>query len=256
MKAFLSKFFNEKKIEYSLVCYNNGEEFLKEYQKGASLIFMDIEFGKERMNGMDVSRQLRKIDEEVLLVFVTNMAQFAIDGYEVDALDFIVKPMNYFSFTLKMEKVLRILGSHHNSKNVMVSVENGTRNIFASEILYVEVSNHDLYYHTKNHEYKVRMSMREAMDQLKGLPFSRCNVCYLVNLAHVESADKDSVLLTNGESLKMPRTRRKEFLSDLGRYLSGGGLIKAYVFWNNQYHQPSACVGNLHRVLFVCSTGL
>ena len=65
--------------------------------------------------------------------------------------------------------------------------------------------------------------MKNVVKELEGLPFSKCTSCYLVNLAFVERVEKDQVVLSTNEALKMPRTRRKEFLLELGNYFSGVG---------------------------------
>lgn len=110
LKRFLNEYFEEKKVAYSVETYFDGENFLKDYKKGnADLIFMDIELGTNHLNGMEVSKKLREIDNDVLLIFVTNMAQFAIEGYSVDALDFVVKPILYEPFKMKMEKTFKVL---------------------------------------------------------------------------------------------------------------------------------------------------
>lgn len=221
LREYLLKFSLESKIDYKISIYNDGDSFLKDYKNDADLIFMDIELGKNKINGMEISKKLREFDNNVLLIFVTNMSQFAVEGYEVDAIDFIVKPLNYYSFKMKIEKACRIIGKEASSKNKMLSVENGTKNIMSSEVLYIEVRNHNLFYHTKSEEYKVRSTMKEASKLLEGLPFSKCNNCYLVNLSYVKEIAKEDVILNNGIALKMPRTRRKEFIEDLGNYLSG-----------------------------------
>lgn len=222
LKDYLVKFSNEKNLKISLSFYNNGDEFLTFFSKGMfDILFMDIEFSNSKTNGMETSKKLREIDKDVLLIFVTNLAQFAIEGYSVEAIDFIVKPVLYDPFRMKMEKAIKMYLSKSLSKNILIPVENQSKKILASEILYVEVSNHDLFYHTKDNEYKVRDSLKHAISLLEGLPFAQCNSCYLVNLQHVERLEKEFVVLDNKESLKMPRTRRKEFLELLGNYISG-----------------------------------
>jgi DNA-binding LytR/AlgR family response regulator len=222
LKGYLRKFLDDEKVSYAFSVFENGKEFLSKFQPDYfDLIFMDIEFGKGQENGMEISKEIRKVDNDVLLIFVTNMAQFAVEGYSVDAIDFIVKPVLYDPFRMKMIKALKIYSNRSKTKNVLIQVENASKQILASDILYVEVSNHDLFYHTKDKEYKVRASLKEAIRRFEGLPFCQCNSCYLVNLEYVESVEKDHVVLSNGESLKMPRTRRKELLERLGDYLSG-----------------------------------
>ncbi len=222
LNGYLLTFLAEQKTKPEITIFNGGKEFLNSFKANDfDLIFMDIEFPNGEPNGMMVSKEIRKTDNDVLLIFVTNMAQFAVEGYSVDAIDFIVKPVLYDPFRMKMQKAMKIYSSRSRTRNVLISVENSTRQILASDILYVEVSNHDLYYHTEDKEYKVRYSLKEAMTKLEGLPFCQCNSCYLINLDFVQSVEKDHVVLTNGESLRMPRTRRKEVLERLGDYLSG-----------------------------------
>lgn len=222
LKNYLQTFMTSKNASFDVDTYKSGEEFLSKFEKNKyDLLFMDIEFGKNEINGMETSVKLREIDDDILLVFVTNMAQFAVDGYSVDAVDFIVKPISYDPFRMKMEKVYKILNSKFHMTNVLISVENASKQILGRDILYVEVNNHDLFYHTKEKEYKVHSSLKSAISQLRELSFCQCNSCYLVNLEYVERIEKDYVVLTNNEKLKMPRTRRKEFLEALGNYLSG-----------------------------------
>lgn len=222
LKKYLETYLNQKEVSYEVKTFLNGEDFLSSFFEGEfDLIFMDIDLGKDKIIGTEVSRRLREIDDEAVLIFVTNLAQYAIEGYSVDALDFIVKPLVYDPFRMKMEKAYKIINSRAKEKNVIISVEKASKKILAKDVYYVEISNHDLYYHTKDEEYKVRSSLKNVMEQLDGLSFAQCNSCYLVNLAYVERVEKDMIVLSNGSSLKMPRTRRKEFLKALGDYLSG-----------------------------------
>ncbi len=222
LKNYLETFLGQKNVSFQTSVFKDGEEFLSSYERGSfGLVFMDIEFGKDKANGMETSKKLREIDDEVVLIFVTNLAKFAIDGYSVDALDFIVKPLSYDPFRMKMERAYKIISSRMRERNVLIPVENGSKKILAKDVYYVEISNHDLFYHTKDDEYKVRSSLKAAMELLDGLSFAQCNSCYLVNLEYVERIEKDSVILNNGNNLKMPRTRRKEFIEALGNYLSG-----------------------------------
>lgn len=222
LNSYISNFFKEIDKQYTITFFDNGESILKSFKKDSfDLVFMDIEFNNGTLNGIEVSKKLREIDENFLLIFVTNMANFAIDGYSVNAIDFIVKPVLYDPFRMKISKALKMYSSRFSMKNVLIPVENQSKQILANEIYYVEVSNHDLYYHTKDNEYKVRSSLKHALSILESLPFVQCNSCYLVNLEYVSRIEKDCVILENGENLKMPRTRRKEFLEQLGNYISG-----------------------------------
>lgn len=96
-------------VDYNVIFNNfffeSGESFLINYEKNKyDLIFLDIELGKE--NGINVARKLRVIDKETIIIFVTNVAKYATEGYEVDALDYIVKPVEKFALQLKMSRII------------------------------------------------------------------------------------------------------------------------------------------------------
>ena len=106
LQSFLNKFSKENRVSIDVDVFLNELDFINNYQKGIySVIFMDIEM--PHMDGITLSKKLREKDTEVILIFVTNMSQLAIKGYEVNALDFIVKPVEYSSFSMKMKRVLR-----------------------------------------------------------------------------------------------------------------------------------------------------
>lgn len=90
----LRKYEREQGQSFSITAYDNPSDFMDNYHMDADLIFMDIEL--PGINGIETSHQLRAADPVVALVFITNMEQYAINGYEVDALDFVIKPINYY----------------------------------------------------------------------------------------------------------------------------------------------------------------
>ena len=104
--AFLERFAREEKCAFGVKRYGDGLTFISDYDRSADIVFMDIEM--PGTNGMDASKLLRQIDEDVLLFFVTNLAQYALESYEVSAFDYIVKPVNYFDFSMKFRKALDI----------------------------------------------------------------------------------------------------------------------------------------------------
>lgn len=137
---------------------------------------------------------------------------------------------------MKLEKALRILAKRNSNKTILFTIDNNNISLSSQDIMYIEVINHDLYIYTATNKYHIRSSMKKAMNELKGLTFSRCHASYLVNLSYVSYTTKSEIVLTNGNTLPITRSKRTEFLNDLSKYLSGGG-ITSHVLLHYQLHQ-------------------
>lgn len=210
----------EVREELSIHAYASGEELLEHYDDSYDLVCLDIDLdGKD---GISIAGEIRKRDEQVVLIFITNMAQMAIRGYEVQALDFVVKPVNYYSFAMKMTNAINII-RNKKSRNIILNTTDGIRKISTDELYYVEVNGHYLYYHTVDGVFRQKAALRELEDSLSGMSFKRCNHCYLVNLKYVDCVSKDDLRIV-GEWLKISRPRKKEFLQSLANYMGGISL--------------------------------
>ena len=102
ISEYIERYQKEKNIDIQASFFQDGNELVFKYEPIYDVLLLDIEMPK--MNGMDAAREIRKRDQRVLIIFITNMAQYAINGYEVGALDFVLKPIKYFSFSMKLEK--------------------------------------------------------------------------------------------------------------------------------------------------------
>lgn len=189
--------------------------FLEDYKPIFDIVFMDIML--PGLNGLDASKMLREVDGSVLLIFVTNMANFAIKGYEVGAFDFIVKPVVYDTLVMKMDRALKVVGERGGAE-IRLNADGEIRLVPAAAIRYVEVSRHYLVYHTDRGNFRVRGTIERAAKELAQSNFARCNISYLVNLKHVAKIRGDSVFVA-GDELKISRARKKEFLNALTNYL-------------------------------------
>ena len=92
--GFIAKYAQESGRKLDVTPFADGSQIVEPYRPGFDIIFLDIEM--PRLGGMPTAERIRQLDPEVVLIFVTNMAQYAIRGYEVDALDFVLKPVSYY----------------------------------------------------------------------------------------------------------------------------------------------------------------
>ena len=213
----LRRYEGEQAERFSVKSFSNPADFLNTYQSDFDLIFMDIEL--PLFNGVDVARQLREVDSTVALVFITNMEQYAVNGYEVDAMDFVVKPINYFRFSSMMRKAMRHI-ARRAEKEVLIQSAGIITRLRASQILYVEIQDHLLIYHTDQGNLESWGKMSDAESELSPHGFIRCSSSHLVNLRYVVSVEGSSVNVA-GTKLPISQRRRKAFYASVTNYLSG-----------------------------------
>ena len=162
--GFLERYGSEKGREFAVSRFTDAIAFLENYVPRYDIVFMDIQLPD--MDGMTASRRLRALDRDVILIFVTNMANYAVSGYEVDALDFIVKPVSYFPFTVKLERALGRLDGNAGGGSVLLSTAEGAVCVRPCDVRYVEVMKHTLIYHTTTGDLTVYGSRKNAESTL------------------------------------------------------------------------------------------
>ena len=175
LTSYIERHFSNDKRRYNITLFDRAETFLYNYKSNFDVIFMDIEL--PGMNGMETSKKLRELDSVVTLIFVTNMAQFAVKGYEVQAMDFVVKPVSYYDFSLKMKRAECAISSREGADIVIAEGYKISR-ISSKDLLYVEVKGHYLYYHLQDNVLTGYGKMSELEKQLAGKSFMRSNNCY------------------------------------------------------------------------------
>ncbi|MCM1233913.1 MAG: LytTR family DNA-binding domain-containing protein [Ruminococcus flavefaciens] len=207
---------DERGISLEVIRFESGVQFLEHYSHDFDLVFLDIEM--PGMDGMETARELRKMDEDVCIIFVTNLARYALHGYEVNAFDFLVKPVAYAGFTVRFERALRYVGRLREEKTVILQFDGVMKRIGLSEIAYIESAGAYLVYHTSSGLCRVRGALKTAEQELGGDGFLRCNHGYLVNLRYVTDVADDTVTVA-GDRLKISRHKKKEFIGGLTGYL-------------------------------------
>lgn len=219
MKAYLQKFQSEHAdFEYVLDAYKNAFDLLEHYKRDVDLLFLDIRVPD--MSGMEVAHRIREADQNVMIIFVTNLTQYAIEGYSVNAFDYILKPLAYNSFSSKLERALRMLSYRSSDITLDLRTRDGGRRVSADSITYIEISNHDIIVHVGAEQIRQWGTLSKLEAQLRKAHFVRCSSSYLVNLKYVHKVRGDQ-LLVGGDTLSISRPRRKEFLNALAQYKGG-----------------------------------
>ena len=218
LDGYLKQFSITEKMEFNIARYSSGEQFIADFKEQYDLILMDIDM--PTINGIDTAKVIRAKDENVVLMFVTAMPQYALAGYEVDAIDYVIKPVAYPDFSLKLKKALRFVKQNYTDSNIILQTKEGIVNLKVSDIYYVESALHYCIYHTADAEYKVRESISSVEQRLSGYSFARCNAGYLVSLKHVKAIMKDDVQVGD-YILKISRSKKASFTEQFTKALGG-----------------------------------
>ncbi|WP_162140233.1 LytR/AlgR family response regulator transcription factor [Haploplasma axanthum] len=218
IKNYITRYSKETNTQFEFFLYRDGDEITSDYEAKYDIIFLDVEM--RRLDGMSAAQKIREFDSDVIIIFITNMSQYAIKGYTVDALSFLLKPVPYFAFVQELKKSLDKIKKFKQKKYILIPDENGIKKISSNEILYIESIKHDLLIVTKDKSYRIRGTLKKMEEELERHDFNRSNNCYLVNLSYVDGVVDDFVMIRD-EKLKISRPRKKQFMEELATYLGG-----------------------------------
>ncbi len=215
----IRSYFDEMGEVCELHVFENGSDMLDHYRTvgGYDLLLLDIML--PGMDGVMLAKQIRETDGKVIIVFITSMTAYAVQGYSVRALDYILKPINRISFRNTMDRV-RDMVRQRAENFIVVAAGDGLMKLDISQIYYIETEKHAVRLYYTRGSFHINDTMKNLEARLGNAPFCRCNNCYLVNLAHVEQVKKDYVIVA-GHELAFSRLRYKPFMDALTRYMGG-----------------------------------
>ncbi|KAK2245372.1 LytTR family DNA-binding domain-containing protein [Clostridioides difficile] len=215
---FIKIFLNKIKIKkYKTLLFKNGEDLLQEYPEKVDLILMDINLGGR--NGFDISKDIRKFDKDVRIIFATASDKYAIRGYEINAFRYMIKPIYYKEF----EKSMLDFAIDWRKREAIITIKRKSKIIKIDEhnILFVEIVNRKLRVVTKDEEYIINDKMDLFEEKLKENIFFRCHKSYLINLLEVTDFNYNFVYLTIDKiKLKVAPKKTKELKKKLADVFS------------------------------------
>jgi len=216
LEEYLHRFEAAHGETFTITHFSDGAEIVRHYRPDFDILLLDVEM--PHLDGLSAAEQIRLVDPEVVLVFITNAAQHAIRGYEVDALSYVLKPVSYFAFA---EQVRRSLGRlrARSTASIVLKIAGGFVRVPTQNIVYLESAKHRTIVHTIDGRHSFVGPLKTLEAELQGQPFFRCNSGYLVNLRYVAAVQESSVQLHGGHDLLVSRARKKPFLAALTDYL-------------------------------------
>ena len=213
---YLKQYERESGEKFNVTTFADGDEILDGYTADYDIIVMDI--AMTFVDGMKAAEQIRKMDSEVVIIFITNMPQYAMKGYLVDALDYVLKPLSYYAFSQRIDRSLSRMRLRR-KRYISIPVKGGVKKLDVSRITYVEVQDHDLIYHTTIGTLLSRGKLADVEKQLDPKQFFRCGKSHLVNLEFVEGVENSDVQVGD-DVVQVSRARRKALLDALNNYIN------------------------------------
>jgi DNA-binding LytR/AlgR family response regulator len=208
LQKMLSEYGEEHGVFLSFETFASAEAFLFHFEedKAFDLLVLDIEMGD--MNGMDLARQLRKQNHDIKLLFVTGYTDYIGQGYEVSAMDYILKPV-------KKEKLFAVIDRFRKTlpekkTYLLLDTAEGMKRIQNADILYLEASRHQTLVVAKGETMETSQAFGYFEDILPSAEFIKIHRSYLVNLAHIARIGKQGIVLDDESTLPISRRRYKD----------------------------------------------
>lgn len=200
-----------KSLDVVVDTFDNGSELINKFRTlNYDLVILDIEM--PGINGISLAKKLRELSEDVYIVFLTSHIEYALEGYEVNALRYLTKPVNY----QKLKEILEYITQKQSKEEVLwIKTEDAEEKIKLSDIFYLEAQNQNIVINTKEKSYTTRYNLSDFEKELASKGFVRIHRGYLVSLDKISKLGKNCVCLETGINLPVSRSKEKELKSAL-----------------------------------------
>lgn len=208
--GYLKQIYSLYRFEY--VPYTSGTELIQAYKNNRRFHMIILDMCMKPINGIETAEAIRKYDQDVAILIVTNSSKFAIEGYKVQAVRYLLKPVQRTEFLSCVTTILERF-KREDSVYFLFSTDQGLNKVRYSDIYFFESDVRDIHLHTKNEEYLFRGQIGKLVSSLPADRFIRVHKSFILNLAYVKSIGKESVLLDNGADIPLSKHRRRQVKS-------------------------------------------
>ncbi|HIT90001.1 MAG TPA: response regulator transcription factor [Candidatus Merdenecus merdavium] len=216
---YLDRYRKDHAQEFQITIFSDGLDIVTEYNAQYDIILLDIQM--KHLDGMKTAERIRQLDEDVAFIFITSTVQYAVQGYQVNALGYVLKPVSYLAFSQVIEKAVKQQSKKQKTDFLTIDVEGGHMRLELNQIYYLESQNHYVLIHSEKGDFLTQGPLKRFDDLLESKGFSRCHHAYLVNMKHVTGIQHNNALITDGGHVVISRAKKKGFLDSLTNYIGG-----------------------------------
>lgn len=213
LKNYIERYGAARKEQFAIAYLPDGIDLVDDYNGQFDIILLDIQM--KHLDGMAAAEKIRKVDSDVIIIFITSTVQYAVQGYAVDALGYVLKPVPYTQFEQLFEKASSRVKSKQQHLYIKVSVDDRQIKLDCENVHYIESQRNNVILHCNDGDYVTAGPLKRFDEMLAEHGFSKCHNAYIINLSYVEAVQKEEVILTSGEVLPISRARKKEFMAAL-----------------------------------------
>lgn len=215
METLLKKYSAEIGEEIRVSKFYLGDSLLDQYKSNYDIIFLDIKM--PGLTGIQTAERIRKKDDKVTIIFLTSLIDKAIEGYKVQAANYIIKPLGYKRLKIELDNwQLKI--RNKDEQYITIHNDSGNYKVLLKSIRYIETYNRNLLVHAEKENIICYRKLRDMESELEKYGFARCHSSFLVNMLYVEKIEKTDIQLFTGERIPVSKTKKKVFMENIAEY--------------------------------------
>lgn len=209
LESYVGEWARERRYEADIALCRNAEEFLFRWEEGQQMDILLLDIDMPGMDGLSLARRLRGRGEEAQIIFVTGLSDYALEGYDVEAVSYLLKPVKRERLYACLDRAKARCGREEPA--LLLDTPGGMARVKCKDVCYLESADHDTQVHSVAgaEVLRCRTGIRQMEERLEGAgqPFFRIHRSYLVNLAYVNRIARKEVVMDNGEALPVAKNR-------------------------------------------------
>ena len=213
LKDYINKYEGLKNQQFEITHLSDGMDLVDDYKGQFDIILLDIQM--KYLDGMASAQKIRKLDRDVIIIFITSTVSYAVQGYAVDALGYVLKPVSYTQFEQIFDKAILRVKARQKHVYIKVTADGRQLKLDCNEVVYIESQRNNVIIHCIEGDYVTLGPLKRFDEMLMSQGFSKCHNAYLVNLSFVHAMLKEEVVLISNITLPVSRARKKEFMAAL-----------------------------------------
>lgn len=221
LEGAVKKILKELEVPFFIHQFYNGTELLQAVEN-FDIIFLDILM--HGLNGMKTAQLLREKAYDKILVFISASREYVFDAYDVEAFSYLVKPVAEDKLKRVLERAVGKL-AHDSTEFIIIPKDRQQKKLFLKDIYYFEVQGRVVYVHSVDGTFAYYERIGALEKALQGKGFFRCHKSFLVNLRHVDTYNREEILLENGEKIFVAKRRYEAFGKEILAFMKNGGSL-------------------------------